>query len=88
MKSILVIDTPKDCYDCPCYYEDRDMCEVLNRKAKADSGNPSWCPLSHPLKRVNSDFYIYDTRYLFDHLDREIELMKGTRDFVKAREEE
>ena len=45
MKSILVIDTPKDCYDCPCYYEDRDMCEAFDKKAKADSGRPSWCPL-------------------------------------------
>ena len=36
---------PNDCYNCPCYYEDKDMCEAFNKKAKADSGIPSWCPL-------------------------------------------
>ena len=45
MKAMLVIDMPNDCYDCPCYYEDRDMCEAFNKKAKADSGRPSWCPI-------------------------------------------
>ena len=44
-KAILVIDTPNDCYECPCYYEDKDMCEAFDKKAKADSGRPSWCPL-------------------------------------------
>ena len=54
MKSILVIETPKDCYDCPCYYEDRDMCEAFDKKAKADSGRPSWCPL-RPLPKWKID---------------------------------
>ena len=45
MKSVLVIDTPNDCYECPCYYEDKDMCEVFNKNTKADNGRPSWCPL-------------------------------------------
>lgn len=45
MKTVLVIDMPIDCYDCPCYFEDWDMCEVCHEEAKADSGKPSWCPL-------------------------------------------
>ena len=45
MKAILIIDIPNICYDCPCYYEDKDKCEVRNQRAIADIGIPSWCPL-------------------------------------------
>ena len=45
MKAILIIDIPNSCYDCPCYYEDKDKCEVRNQRAIADIGIPSWCPL-------------------------------------------
>lgn len=45
MKAILIIDIPNGCYDCPCYYEDKDKCEVRNQRAIADIGIPSWCPL-------------------------------------------
>lgn len=99
MKSILIIETPTRCYDCPLFtsIDDSDeygFCDDRNILKQEEAQEkirfnqkPKWCPLRHPLKEVSSDFYIYDTRYLFDHLDREIELMKGTKDFVKAREE-
>ena len=46
LKSVVVIDTPYECYDCPCYYEDNDKCEVAMRNAYANlCGRPSWCPL-------------------------------------------
>ena len=103
MKSILIIDTPTRCYDCPLYTSIGDEDDLADEYGFCDDRNilkqkeaqekirfdakPEWCPLRHPLKEVSSDFYIYDTRYLFDHLDREIELLKGAKDFVKAREE-
>ena len=46
---------PNDCYDCPCYYEDKDMCEVFNKNTKADNGRPSWCPL----KPMPQKYYKY-----------------------------
>ena len=77
MKSILIIETPNDCYDCPCYYEDRDMCEVLNRKAKADSGKPSWCPLK-PLPKENEVVYYNDYQFGFQQGFNEcLEMIKG-----------
>ena len=86
-KSILVIDTPNDCYECPCYDHEGGICQAShNWKTDRENG----CPLSHPLKRVSNDFYIYDRKYLFDHLEREIDLLKGTKafeEFMKAREE-
>ena len=45
MKSILIIDTPNDCYDCPCYYEERNKCEVIFKNVDDDIEKPSWCPL-------------------------------------------
>lgn len=82
MKAILVIDMPTVCVECPlcsdghCDVLGVDLEDVFNQKHER-------CPLSHPLKRVSNDFYIYDTRYLFDHLDRERELMRSAKDFVK-----
>ena len=64
MKAILVIDNPNDCYDCPCYYEDKDMCEAFDKKAKADSGRPSWCPLRPlPSKRRKPFTKTFGTPY-------------------------
>jgi len=48
MKSILVIDTPNDCYDCPCYYEERNKCEATFKNVEDDDiEKPSWCPLKN-----------------------------------------
>lgn len=42
MKSILVIDTPKDCYECPCYDHEGGICQaVINWKTDRENG----CPL-------------------------------------------
>lgn len=92
-KSILVIDTPKDCGHCLLSdFIDGDscLCRKADRKSKSNE-KPNWCPLRHSLKDVSSEFYIYDRQYLFDNLDREIDLLKGAKafeEFMKAREEE
>ena len=65
MKVILVFDKPNYCYDCPCYYEDKDKCEVFNKRAIADIGIPSWCPL-RPLptrEKFNKYFDSYDNGF-------------------------
>ena len=45
MKAILVIDIPKGCYDCPCYYEDKGRCQNTWESVEDDFARPSWCPL-------------------------------------------
>lgn len=53
MKAILVVDIPKSCEDCPCYYEGTFYCPLLKR----DFGiwyarKPVDCPLKPmPSKR-------------------------------------
>ena len=99
MKAVLVIDMPSRCFGCKLhrviYGENENefmvFCCPLRRPVNDLDKRPSWCPLSHPLKSVSNDFYIYDRKYLFAHLDREIGLLKGTKafeEFMKAREDE
>ena len=53
MKSILIIDTPNDCYDCPCYYDERNKCEVIFKNVDDDIEKPSWCPLKPSPERMS-----------------------------------
>jgi len=81
MKAILMFDMPYDCEECPLYDEVLMRCHYLrNERYGVDSRLPE-CPLIHPLKYVSNDFYIYDTKYLMQNLDREIKLLKGVKDF-------
>ena len=42
MKSILIIDTPEDCYECPCYDHEGGICQAShNWKTDRENG----CPL-------------------------------------------
>lgn len=91
---IALIEEPKSCASCPLFDVGYafDMCRLSKKQVTTmESINiPTWCELRHPLKEVSKDFYIYDRKYLFDHLDREIELLQSTKRFeehMKAREE-
>lgn len=50
-KSILVIDTPRDCFGCPCYSSIENgiyFCNKENRiisKQDIAKFKPDWCPL-------------------------------------------
>lgn len=50
-KAALIIDMPKNCYDCPCCYFSRETCQVNYRDLEEDCGNnrPPWCPLCEVL---------------------------------------
>ena len=45
-KSILIIDTPRQCYQCPCYTCDSvsSFCQKENKETKGNT-KPDWCPL-------------------------------------------
>lgn len=51
-KSILVIDTPKNCNQCCCGYDsygETDLCAITNKsvtKYYYGECRPDWCPLS------------------------------------------
>lgn len=93
MKKIAIIDEPKSCASCPLLDMGYalDMCKLSKRQVTTmeSISIPKWCELRHPLKEVSNDFYIYDRKYLFAHLDQEIDLLKGTKAFeelMKAKE--
>lgn len=56
-KSILVIDTPKACIDCPCHFcidSGIMWCGQEKRKLEADDieiYKPDWCPLKEVQKK-------------------------------------
>ena len=43
------IEMPKNCDECPCYYETegawRNECEVFGKEHTASETRPEWCPL-------------------------------------------
>lgn len=60
MKAILVIDTPKDCYGCPCYQgmSGDSFCGVLNEDTMINTDTkPKHCPLKPmPQKKILMKF--------------------------------
>ncbi len=50
-KSVLVIDTPEACIDCPCHFTKENgmvVCGVKKKELLADdieTFKPGWCPL-------------------------------------------
>lgn len=63
MKSILIIETPKDCGDCPCLHDELWMCQADTEHREAEySGRPSWCPLKLLPRRMpmrdEAEFYL------------------------------
>lgn len=86
MKAILVIDLPKNCAECKLMFLQgigEGICNAVDWEER-----PSWCPLKHPLKYASNDFYIYDTKYLMENLDREIKMLKGTKAFKEIMEKQ
>lgn len=45
MKSILVIDTPKSCFECPLMYYDCMVIKDDRKYETREDRRPDWCPL-------------------------------------------
>ena len=97
MKAILVIDMPKSCEECDylgwaTHDEDMRACMLLNgyffNEEEVETKRSEVCPLKHPLKYASKDFYIYDTKYLMENLDREINLLNGAKAFEEIMEKQ
>lgn len=85
MKSILVIDTPKDCRECPCFY-DWLHCQAKDGLNVVGDERPNGCPLKpvHSLKSGGQNYIIYERQFLYDNLDREIEMMKKGKEIYES----
>lgn len=56
MKSLLIIDTPKNCGDCPCIHDELWMCQADKEYREGEySSIPSWCPLKPMPEKVVVD---------------------------------
>ena len=52
-KSILVIDTPENCDQCPCFLEVATDCCGVNGKDIDGHGKPDWCPLKEMVEKTS-----------------------------------
>lgn len=77
-KSILVIDTPERCLDCPCHFtgmirinpsgKERHIpisCGISNKDIMSDEVKPAWCPLREVLGKMDPSDYCDDDREAF-----------------------
>ena len=53
-KSILVIDTPKECDGCPCLNQKLWECQADIKRRSSDE-RPSWCPLKPMPSKIDAD---------------------------------
>lgn len=65
-KSILLIDTPKNCSECCCGYNsygEVDVCAATNKSVTKYyyRDKPEWCPLSPIPERINLRQYTDNT---------------------------
>lgn len=45
-KSVLIIDTPVNCFECPCFMDEGWRCQCrLDIDEDVYNGRPDWCPL-------------------------------------------
>ena len=45
-KSVLIIDTPTNCFECPCFMDIGWRCQCrLDIDEDVHDGRPDWCPL-------------------------------------------
>lgn len=71
MKSVIVIDTPKNCLNCPMRYDykESDICALKDDIIYNCSSKPDWCPLlplpeKYDIKNISCDrFYDWEYEY-------------------------
>ena len=68
-KSILVIDTPKDCDGCPCLNRKLWECQA-DKKRRSSDEKPLWCPLKPMPKKKETDSTGTIEEYMYKGYDR------------------
>ena len=81
MKAILVIDMPINCRDC-----DKLVRKGCQKGDYRKEERPNTCPLKpvRSLKSGGKDYIIYARQFLYDNLEREIEIMKKGKEIYES----
>lgn len=76
-KSVLVIDTPTNCWECPCFMDEGWRCQCrLDIDEDVHDGRPDWCPL-----KEESSTEVIPIKWLTDKIDKaHDELFELTKD--------
>lgn len=59
MKTVLVMDMPENCSQCPCYDSMYEMCSYKYKDVVDRTERPNWCPLK-PLPEENENEYVLE----------------------------
>lgn len=76
-KSILVIDTPENCGQCPCFLEVATDCCGVNGKDIDGRGKPDWCPLVELPQKMAEENRWFSEDYAKGRNDCIDEILKG-----------
>lgn len=56
-KSVLIIDTPTNCYECPCFMDVGWRCQCkMDINEDVHDGRPDWCPLKEEKDAITIDW--------------------------------
>ncbi len=74
-KSILAIDTPTACIDCPCHFADVELvwCGIEKKELLADditSYKPDWCPLVDVSEDEAINLHMKENAHRIDVIER------------------
>lgn len=66
-KSILIIDTPRQCYQCPCYTCDSvsSFCQKENRETRGNT-KPDWCPLKPLPEKIQENYILFGDEIVWE----------------------
>lgn len=78
-KSVLVIDTPEDCYSCYLRMVSRDLhfCKAKSRRIKDVCTKPDWCPLKPLPEKVGMSAGFAYWNDMADGWDQRIDVIIG-----------
>lgn len=90
MKAIAIVNLPDCCYHCKFNIIDGDIhdCYICHKKFERDNQmiRQEWCPLKpvQSLKSGGKDYIIYERQFLYDNLEREIEMIRKGKEIYES----
>lgn len=79
-KSILIIDTPDNCYECPCFMEEGWRCQCrMENDEEVHDGRPEWCPLKLTVGVIPIEWI---KKYIVDNTQRIDEVAGNTVNYL------
>lgn len=63
MKGIIVVDVQDNCYQCPAYSDEWDICNISGEDTTGGK-KPDWCPIKPMPEKMDTDVCAAQSRYI------------------------